>query len=192
MTTIIFAAIAYALGSVNTATIICKLMGYPDPSTEGSKNPGATNVLRVAGKQAAAIVLVADFLKGTIPVWFGVALGLSPFGLGLIALAATAGHIFPAFFNFKGGKGVATGLGAIFGISFFVGVVSIIAWVAVVYLKKIVSLASLIAIATATLLILFVAPGAFIPVVGIAALVGWRHMDNIERLKSGTENKIEL
>lgn len=190
---IILAAIAYALGSINTAVIVCKLMGLKDPRSEGSKNPGATNVLRMAGKQAAAIVLAADFFKGVIAVWLAKMVGLDGFALGIVGLAATAGHIFPAFFEFKGGKGVATCLGACFGISMPVGLLLLIIWGAVAYVKKFASLASIVACGAAPVLIIFSGQrGAFLGIAAMAVLVVWRHMENIERLKSGSETKLDI
>ena len=104
---------AYLLGSVSSAILICKMAGLPDPRQNGSHNPGATNVLRLGGRWAALGVLVFDILKGMLPVWAGYYLGLSQFELGMVALGACLGHIFPIFFQFKGGKGVATAFGAI-------------------------------------------------------------------------------
>jgi len=110
-TTIVFMIIAYLLGSVNSAVLICQWKKLPDPRTQGSKNPGATNVLRYADKQTAGLVLAADLLKGMIAVLFARLFGFNDFGLGMIALAVTIGHIYPVFFGFKGGKGVATAIG---------------------------------------------------------------------------------
>lgn len=190
---IIFAALAYLLGSVCTAVLVCKFMGLPDPTTEGSKNPGATNVLRVGGKNAAIIVLVADGLKGFIPVIAAKIFGVYGFGLGLVVLAATLGHIFPLFYNFKGGKGAATAIGGTCGISFIVGVICAAAWFGVAFATRYASLASIIAVALAPLLLLFLSNSAyFIPMVFVAGVVIWRHMENIQRLKSGTESKLEF
>ncbi len=105
--------IAYLCGSISSAILVCRLCGLPDPRTSGSGNPGATNVLRIGGKGAAVAVLIFDVLKGMLPVWGAYELGVSPFWLGLIAIAACLGHIWPVFFGFKGGKGVATAFGAI-------------------------------------------------------------------------------
>lgn len=112
--------IAYLLGSISSAVIFCKLAGLADPREVGSHNAGATNVLRIGGKSAALGVLLFDILKGTLPVAIGVSFNLSPSALGFIALAVCLGHIFPIFFQFKGGKGVATALGAISALSFVV------------------------------------------------------------------------
>lgn len=190
---IIFIVIGYALGSVNTAILVCKAMGLKDPRSEGSKNPGASNVYRLAGKQAAAIVVLADFFKGTLAIWLASMMGMSTFTLGLVAAGATAGHIFPAFFEFKGGKGAATCLGACFGVCMPLGILLVGIWAGIVYVKKMASLASLIACAAAPLLLIFTGSrGAFIGVAIAAGLVIWRHKDNIQRLKDGTETKLEF
>lgn len=104
---------AYLCGSISSAILVCRIAGLPDPRESGSGNPGATNVLRIGGKGAAVAVLIFDILKGMLPVWGAYALGVTPFWLGLIAIAACLGHIWPVFFGFKGGKGVATAFGAI-------------------------------------------------------------------------------
>ncbi|MGY0583394.1 MAG: glycerol-3-phosphate 1-O-acyltransferase PlsY, partial [Paraglaciecola chathamensis] len=103
---------AYLLGSISSAVLICRMFALPDPRKAGSNNPGATNVLRIGGRLPAALVFIFDVLKGTIPVYVGYFLGLSPIALGLVGLAACLGHIFPLYFYFKGGKGVASAIGA--------------------------------------------------------------------------------
>jgi len=189
---IIFIAIAYALGSINTAILVCKAMNLGDPRTEGSQNPGATNVLRLAGKRAAMITLVADGAKGFIPVILARMLGVDGFMLGLVAIAAMLGHIYPAFFGFKGGKGVATGLGAILGLSFLVGLIAIAVWIVLAALTRYASLASLASFAVALVLSLFASVGYFVPVAIMTGLAVWRHWDNIQRLQSGNENKMDF
>jgi acyl phosphate:glycerol-3-phosphate acyltransferase len=192
MFAIILAAVAYLLGSVNTAIIVCQALKLPDPRTEGSKNPGATNVLRIAGRNPALLVLAADVLKGFLPVLIAAIFGIKGMGLGLVALAATLGHIFPALYGFQGGKGVATALGGILGMSFPIGVVCGVTWGVTVFLTRYASLSSLIAVGIAPLLLLLINPGFFIPALAIALVVGWRHAENIERLRAGTENKMEF
>ena len=192
MGAIIFTVIAYLLGSVNTAIITCKLLKCPDPRTEGSKNPGATNVLRVAGRNAAILVLVADILKGFIAVLLAKIFGVSGMGLALVALGATIGHVFPLFYGFDGGKGVATAIGGILGLNLFVGIVTGLIWIITAGVTRLASLASLVAIILANVFILFVNPSYFIPVLGITALVGWRHMQNIARIRAGTEPQMDF
>ena len=140
---------SYLLGSISSAIIICKIMGLPDPRTQGSKNPGATNVLRIGGKRIAAFVLMFDGLKGALPVilahyYFDVHV----FELTIILFCAFLGHVFPIFYGFKGGKGVATYLGGLIGLNFFVGLTFSIIWLIVAKVMKVSSIAAL----TATLL----------------------------------------
>ena len=140
---------SYLLGSISSAIIICKIMGLPDPRTQGSKNPGATNVLRIGGKKIAAFVLIFDSLKGALPVilahyYFDVHV----FELTIILFCAFLGHVFPIFYGFKGGKGVATYLGGLIGLNFFVGLTFSIIWLIVARVMKVSSIAAL----TATLL----------------------------------------
>lgn len=190
---IVCAIIAYLLGSICTAILVCKFMNLPDPRTEGSRNPGATNVMRLAGKQAALIVLVADAIKGFLPVILARMLGVTGFGLGLIAVIALLGHIYPIFFQFKGGRGVATAIGAIFGLNFFVGILALITWIAVVYFTRYSSLASIVTfILTPIFILIFSQAVYFIPVVIMSAIIIWRHWDNIQRLRSGTESKVDF
>ncbi|CAK8742506.1 Glycerol-3-phosphate acyltransferase [Sodalis praecaptivus] len=135
---------AYLCGSVSSAILICKVARLPDPRTSGSGNPGATNVLRLGGKLAAAGVMVFDILKGMIPVWIGYGLGLPPFWLGLVAIAACLGHIYPVFFHFRGGKGVATALGAIAPIGYDLSGLMIGTWLLTVLLSGYSSLGAIV------------------------------------------------
>ncbi len=168
-------------------------MGLPDPRTEGSGNPGATNVLRLAGKQAASLVLIVDGLKGFIPVILARLVGVSGFALGLIALAALLGHIFPLYYKFKGGKGFATALGTLFGLSLVAGLLAIITWGIVVYFTKYSSLGAIVTALLMPLYVLIFSHAAyFFPVLIMTIILIWRHWENIERLRAGTENKITL
>lgn len=188
---IVLAIIAYLLGSVCTAVIVCKSMGLPDPRTEGSRNPGATNVLRMGGKQAAIIVLVADAIKGFLPVILARMVGISGFALGLVAVCALLGHIFPLFFQFKGGRGVATAIGGIFGLNFFIGILALITWGAVIYFTRYSSLAAIVTFVLLPIYILiFSHSGYFLPVVIMSGILIWRHWENIQRLRAGTETKV--
>ncbi len=192
MLAIIFGIFAYLLGSVNTAIIVCQFLKLPDPRTGGSKNPGATNVLRVAGRNPAILVLVADVLKGFIAVFLAGMFGPSGFGLAFVALAATLGHVFPVFYGFHGGKGVATALGGFLGLSFPIGIVCLVIWALTLFVTRYASLSSLIAVSSAPILLLFANLGYFIPTLAIAGLVAWRHLENIARLRAGTENKMDF
>lgn len=187
---LLFIVIAYAVGSLNSAILVCKAMKLADPRSEGSGNPGATNVLRMAGKQAALFVLIADMLKGFLPVLIAHMIGITDSALGCVGLAAVVGHMYPVFFKFQGGKGVATTFGVILALSLWIGLLVAIVWAVVVFVTKYVSLASLISIVLALVFILFGYISYFLPVLVIAALVVFRHKENIERLRAGTENKI--
>ena len=183
---------AYLLGSISSAIIVCRLMGLPDPRTLGSNNPGATNVLRIGGKKAAAITLFGDGLKGFIPVFIALKLGVSPLILGLTGLAAFLGHLYPLFFGFKGGKGVATALGVQFGFSWMIGAAVAVTWLFVAFGLKISSLAALIAMALAPLMVwYFSRDPALITIQGIITIIlFWRHRTNIRDLLSGKEGKL--
>ncbi|HVV68334.1 MAG TPA: glycerol-3-phosphate 1-O-acyltransferase PlsY [Gammaproteobacteria bacterium] len=189
MVGIIFIIIAYLVGSLSSAILVCKAMSLPDPRTEGSGNAGATNVLRIAGKLPAILTLVGDLLKGFLPVLIAYLLGAWGFMLALVALAAVVGHIFPLFFKFQGGKGVATLFGGMLVLSFPIALISLIVWIVVVAISRYISLASLVAVVLGTLLVLFFHTVYFLPILIAAILIIWRHMENIQRLKAGTENK---
>ena len=183
---------AYLLGSLSTAIITCKLMGLPDPRTQGSKNPGATNVLRFGGKKAAAVTLFGDFLKGLLPVLIGLALKMDPQTLALIALAAFLGHLYPVFFGFQGGKGVATALGVILGLSWQVALAAFVTWLVMAKVFKISSLSALIAAVLTPLYCWLLTPQRefIILLVVVSVLLIWRHRSNIQNLLSGNEGKI--
>jgi len=184
--------IAYLFGSLSSAIIVCRIMKLPDPRTLGSQNPGATNVLRIGGKKAALITLLGDTLKGIIPVLLAKAYGLDALGLSLVTGAAFLGHLFPIFFRFQGGKGVATAIGCIIALSWPVGLCWIATWAAIAALFRYSSLASLTASALAPLYMwyftenfLYVITMAF-----IAILLMYRHRGNIKKLMAGSESKL--
>ena len=181
---------AYLLGSLSAAILFCRLFGLPDPRSEGSRNPGATNVLRIGGKWPALVVLVFDMLKGMLPVWAGYYLGLTHFELGMVALAACLGHIFPVFFNFKGGKGVATAFGAIAPIAWGVAGSMLGTWLLVFLVS---GYSSLSAVVTALLVPFYVwwfKPEFTFPVALVCCLLIYRHHVNIQRLWRGEEDKV--
>ncbi len=197
--TIAFVAAAYLIGSISTAVIVCKLMGLPDPRAEGSGNPGATNVLRIGGKKAAAITLLGDTLKGLLPTLVAYLLHLDPLALALIGLAAFIGHLFPIFFGFKGGKGVATLLGVLFGFHWVVGLATALTWLIIAKVFRISSIAGLIAALLAPLYIWLIrdvwlqwgSQHELIIATGIMTIILiWRHRSNIQNLLSGQEGKI--
>lgn len=192
MLTAILIVTAYLLGSVSAAILVCRAIGAPDPRTVGSGNPGATNVLRVAGKKAAAATLLGDALKGLVPVLLGRAVGLDVDALGAIGLAAFLGHLYPVFFEFQGGKGVATFIGAMLGIAPLIGLFFVGIWLLVAKVGKLSSLAALAAAALtpifawlqgySTLLVLMI--------VAMVVMLFWRHRSNIRKLLDGTESRI--
>jgi len=184
----------YMFGSISTAIIVCRLMGLPDPRTEGSKNPGATNVARLGGKKAAALTLVGDMLKGLIPVLIAQYLQMSPVILAATALAAFLGHLYPVFFGFQGGKGVATALGVIYGLYWPVGLLTTATWFAMALVFRYSSLAALVAILLTPLWFLWLLPEPEIiaAMSVLTVLLFWRHRSNISNLLSGKENKISF
>ncbi len=189
---VVWILLAYSLGSVSSAIIVCKLMGLPDPRSEGSGNPGATNVLRIGGKKAAALTLVGDMLKGYLPVALAVWFGCDAITVIAIGIAAFAGHLWPVFFEFKGGKGVATELGVLFGLNPIVGAIVAFIWLFIAKGLKISSLAALVAMALAPLITWYLT-GLTVWAVGVAvmsAVLIWRHKSNIQRLLSGEESVI--
>ncbi|NDL63600.1 glycerol-3-phosphate 1-O-acyltransferase PlsY [Acerihabitans arboris] len=181
---------AYLCGSVSSAILICKLARLPDPRTHGSGNPGATNVLRIGGKTAAASVMVFDVLKGMLPVWLGYHLGVPPFYLGLIAIAACIGHIYPVFFHFQGGKGVATAFGAIAPIGWDLTGLMAGTWLLTVLLSGYSSLGAIISALIAPFYVWWFKPQFTFPVSMLSCLVLLRHHDNIQRLWRGQESRI--
>lgn len=191
MLNVILISLGYLLGSLSSAIITSRVMGLPDPRREGSGNPGATNMLRTAGKKAAVITLIGDLIKGVIPVLIAKALGLSFTAQLLVALAAFLGHLYPVFFGFKGGKGVATALGVLLALDWRIGLLCLATWLGVFALKRISSLAALSAAVLAPVYITLVTHSAHFTVFGIvlAALILWRHRTNIQRLLTGEEAK---
>lgn len=187
-----FVLLGYLLGSVSTAIITCRMMGLPDPRTQGSHNPGATNVLRFGGKKAAAVTLFGDLLKGLLPVLAASIAGASELGLAGTALAAFLGHLYPLFFGFQGGKGVATAFGVILGLSPWVALIALLTWLIMSVTVRISSLSALTAATLSPLYLWwFDLPGVYTAaVLLIAVLLIWRHRSNIRNLLSGTEDKI--
>lgn len=184
---------AYLIGSLSSAIIICKIRDLPDPRTQGSKNAGATNVLRMASKRIAIAVLLGDMLKGLIPVLLGHLIGLKGAGLGYIALFAILGHIYPVFFRFKGGKGVATALGSFFGLSFMLGVFVLAVWLIMLAIYRYASLSSITAVAVAPILAAgYTDPRYLAPLLIIFFVVTLKHWKNIKRLANGEEPKVKL
>lgn len=181
---------AYLCGSISSAILVCRLFRLPDPRQNGSGNPGATNVLRLGGKGAAATVLVCDVCKGMLPVWLAYHLGVTPLYLGLTAIAACLGHIYPVFFHFKGGKGVATAFGAIAPIGWDLTGLMTGTWLLTVLLSGYSSLGAIISALIAPFYVWWFKPQFTFPVAMLSCLILLRHHDNIQRLWRGQENRI--
>jgi len=180
---------AYLLGSISSAIIVCRLMGLPDPREQGSGNPGATNVMRIGGKKAAAITLIGDMLKGLIPVLIAQALNVAPIILAAVVFAAFIGHLYPVFFGFAGGKGVATSLGVFLGANWMLGLAVLATWFLVYKLSKISSLSALVAAVFApvyTFFIMGMQPLVYVALIMSIILI-WRHKSNIQRLLAKEE-----
>ena len=181
---------AYLLGSVSFAIVVSKLMRLPDPRSYGSKNPGATNVLRTGSKAAAILTLIGDGAKGWLAVWL--ALLYVPEAAPYAALAVFLGHLFPVYYRFQGGKGVATAAGVLFGIDWRIGLGTLATWIIIAFFLRYSSLAALVAAAFApfaTALLLGL-NAYFAVVLVMSALLVWRHKQNIARLIAGTESRI--
>jgi glycerol-3-phosphate acyltransferase PlsY len=192
VTAILLVLGAYVLGSLSSGIIVCRLLGLPDPRTEGSQNPGATNVLRIAGKKAAAITLAGDSLKGLLPMLVAHAVGADATVLAGVAMAAFLGHLYPVFFRFQGGKGVATALGVLFGLDWKIGLGVALLWLLMARLTRISSLSALVSLASAPLLIWWIRPAPALIIMSclMTLMLFWRHRENIHKLISGTESRI--
>jgi acyl phosphate:glycerol-3-phosphate acyltransferase len=193
--------LAYLIGSLSFAVIVSKAFGLNDPRTYGSKNPGATNVLRSGSKKAAIITLVLDALKGYVPVLlvhlFGKPFGLGEGTLALVALATFVGHVWPVFFKFKGGKGVATAAGAVFGIHWLLGLATLASFAIIVFFFRWVSLASIVAALFAPFFYMlgdrgpwYASQAVLVALFAMALILAIRHKDNITRLLEGKEPKL--
>ncbi|MBK5105983.1 MAG: glycerol-3-phosphate 1-O-acyltransferase PlsY [Burkholderiales bacterium] len=197
MPTIVFTIAAYLIGSLSFAVIVSRAFGLPDPHSYGSGNPGATNVLRTGRKLAAALTLAGDTGKGALAVLlakhFAAGYGVDASGIALVALAVFLGHVYPVFFGFKGGKGVATALGILCAIDIWLGLATLASWLVIMLFFRMVSLASIIAAVFAPLYTawLFGTASPLLPAVAaLAALLIYRHKENIGRLLAGTESRI--
>ena len=191
----------YLVGSLSFAVIVSRVMGLNDPRTYGSKNPGATNVLRSGSKAAAVITLLLDALKGWLPVmlvkYFGRPYGLEEGTLAMVGLAAFVGHLFPVFFRFQGGKGVATALGVLLGFSGVLGLATAASWLIIAWFFRYSSLASLVAAVFAPVYYVFgdglawyLDKSILLAVAVMSLLLIWRHAANIGRLLKGTESRL--
>ncbi len=192
---------AYLIGSLSFAVIVSRVMGLHDPRTYGSKNPGATNVLRSGSKKAAILTLLLDAVKGWVPVVlvkaYGPLLELGDGTVALVALGAFSGHLWPVFFRFQGGKGVATAAGVLMGVQPWLGTATLLTWLLVAFVSRYSSLAALAASVLAPAYYLlgdrelwYANQGIAVAVTAMSALLLYRHRENIARLLAGTESKI--
>lgn len=193
MISIALCLLAYFFGSLSSAIILCRLSGLPDPRTQGSGNPGATNVLRFGGRRLAAQVLLGDMLKGLLPVLFAAWVDGTTSVLAAVALSAFLGHLYPVFFEFKGGKGVATSLGVILGLMWPVGLALMVTWIIVAVLSRISSLGALVAAVAAPFYAWAISEHTQYVILTfiISVLLIWRHRSNIQKLFDGTEGRVD-
>jgi glycerol-3-phosphate acyltransferase PlsY len=188
----VYAVAGYLIGSVSAAIITCRLMGLKDPRSVGSHNPGATNVLRHGGKKAAIITLIGDMLKGLVPVAVVTLIEPAASAIALTGLGAFLGHVFPAYYGFKGGKGVATYFGVLLGFSWLAGIAALLIWLLTAFLSKISSLSALISALCAPLVLWQASQSvALTTTLGLmTALLFWRHRSNVRNIIAGKEHKI--
>lgn len=197
MNTVLFAIAAYLIGSISFAVVVTKLMGLSDPRTYGSKNPGATNVLRSGNKKAAALTLLGDGFKGWLAVWlaqkYAAQCGVEEVGIALVVIGVFLGHLWPVFFHFAGGKGVATALGVLLAINGWLGLATLATWLIIAYAFRYSSLAALIAAVFAPLYygLLFGDTGPILfALLAMTLLLLYRHRKNIANLLAGKESRI--
>lgn len=189
---------AYLIGSISFAVVVSRAFGLPDPHTYGSGNPGATNVLRTGSKQAAVLTLIGDALKGALALWIarriGAAHGIGEATIAAVALAAFVGHLYPLYFRFKGGKGVATAAGILFVLDWRLGIAVLAVWIGVALVTRYSSLAAISAAMLAPMVALMVFGPGYITaaVLLMALLLLWRHAGNVRKLLTGTESRIKL
>ncbi len=189
---IIITAIAYLLGSISSAILTCRAMGLPDPRASGSNNPGATNVLRTGNKSAAAITLCGDLFKGFVPVLLAGSLTDNELLAAVAGLAAVLGHMYPVYYRFQGGKGVATTLGILFGLQWSLGVLWAVIWIIVALLFRYSALAALVATSVMLCYAWFLPMSTWVTgiLTMITILIFWRHRTNIRNLLAGSETRI--
>ncbi len=190
MILILCLVLAYLAGSVSSAILVCRMLFLPDPRTHGSGNPGATNVLRLGGRRAAIMTLAGDMLKGLIPILIGVGLGVSGMALGFVGFAAVLGHLFPVFFRFHGGKGIATFFGMLAGLAPILCFLALVTWLLTALLTRYASLASLMSVLLVALLTIFVEPAYLLPMALTSLLLLYRHHGNILALWTGQERRL--
>jgi acyl phosphate:glycerol-3-phosphate acyltransferase len=197
MNTLLFTVAAYLIGSISFAVVVSKLFGLSDPRTYGSKNPGATNVLRSGNRKAAILTLIGDGFKGWLAVWlayrFGPRFGVEDSGIALVVLAVFLGHLWPVFFRFVGGKGVATALGVLLALNIWLGLATMATWLIIAFAFRYSSLAALVAAIFAPFyygLLFGSQSGILLSVLAMSLLLVYRHQKNIANLMAGKEGKI--
>lgn len=187
----IFSLVAYLLGSLSSAIIVSQCAGLADPRTQGSGNPGASNILRIGGKKLAGIVLLGDLLKGWIPVMLAKLVGLPLASLAWVAFFAFIGHLYPVFFSFRGGKGVATALGGLLALAWPVGLIGVLSWGLALFLFRYISVASMLAAVVTFFYVFYVYSfPVYLPIFLMTVLLIARHFSNIQRLFQATEPRL--
>ena len=186
---VIWIVAAYLLGSISFGILISRMFGLPDPRTVGSGNPGATNVLRSGKKMAAVLTLLGDAFKGWFPVWLALQSGMLMWVVSVVGFAVFLGHLYPIYYRFKGGKGVATALGILLALSGWLGLAVLLAWVLVFAIWRYSSLAAIVAALLAPLFAYFLLPydDYLLLTLAITVFLIWRHRSNIQKLLAGTE-----
>lgn len=193
LTTLMLLLMGYIVGSLSSAILVARATGLGDPRTQGSGNPGATNILRLGSKRLAALVLLGDALKGFLPVWLAWKMGVEVWVVAGVGLAAFWGHLYPVFFGFRGGKGVATGLGVLLGFAWPLGLAALGIWLLAFWCWRISSLSALCAAIFTPFLAWWLVPEMAIRAAATVLVVFllWRHRDNIRRLLSGQERRVD-
>ena len=189
---LVYALAGYLIGSISTAIISCKLMGLQDPRQVGSNNPGATNVLRHGGKKAAIITLIGDMVKGAFPVAAVTLIEPAAAAIALTGLAAFLGHIYPVYYGFRGGKGVATYYGVLLGFNWVAGIAALLIWLLTAFLSRLSSLSALVSSLLAPLILWYTSGSAELTTaVGLMSLMlYWRHRSNMRNIIAGKEHRI--
>jgi glycerol-3-phosphate acyltransferase PlsY len=184
--------LAYLIGSVATAIVVSRLMGLPDPRTQGSGNPGATNVLRLGNKKAAVFTLLGDSIKGFFPIVLAKILDIPIEGLALVALAAFLGHLYPIFFGFRGGKGVATALGVLLGLTPLLGLIAAVTWLLIFAFTRISAISALVTAVLMPFYTWWLATALPITaaILSMVVLLIWRHRSNIRNLVVNQESRV--
>ncbi len=182
--------LAYLTGSISSAVIVCRIMSLPDPREFGSNNPGATNVLRLGGKKAAILTLIGDILKAVIPILIGYALELHSRNLGWVGFMAFIGHLYPLYFNLKGGKGMATYFGVLVTLSPVLLIYGLTTWLITAFFTRYSSLASMLTSIAVSAFGFYIDKKYFFPLFAMSLILIWRHRSNIKNLWNGTERKL--